>query len=442
MKQSLTLGWEMIGKRIAGALLALGPAVAAASRYNLQDPNSALGQEIYDLHTTVLWICVVIFVGVFGFMFYAVFKHRKSVGHKAANFHENTTVEVIWTIVPLFVLLAMMVPATKAVIAQKDTSAADITIKATGYQWKWGYDYLKGEGEGISFFSTLTTPREQIMGTAPKGENYLLEVDEPLVVPVGKKVRMVITAADVLHAWWVPALAAKQDAIPGFARDTWFKAEREGVHRGQCAELCGKEHGFMPIVVHVLSAEKYAKWVSERKQGAAPALADASKVWTLDELKTQGEKVFAQNCVACHQANGMGIPGTFPPLAGSAIVTGDKGGPINVVLNGIMKDGKPTAMQSFKQLSDVDLAAVLTFSRNNWSNKVGDFVTPAEIKAARDGQGAPATAPATAPKGAALPAPMHASTAERDRLAMVSPAAVEIGSDTSGARRAQINTAK
>jgi cytochrome c oxidase subunit 2 len=351
----------------------------------LQDPNSALGQEIYDLHTLVLWICVVIFIGVFGMMFYAMFKHRKSVGHKAANFHENTTVEVIWTIVPFFVLIGMAFPATKALITQKDTSGADMTIKVTGYQWKWGYDYLKGEGEGISFYSTLATPREQIEGKVEKGDHYLLEVDEPLVVPLGKKVRLVVTAADVLHAWWVPALAAKQDAIPGFVKDTWFKAEREGTLRGQCAELCGKEHGFMPIVVNVLSAEKYSAWVNERKQKLAGAADDPNKTWTLDELKARGEQVFAQNCAACHQANGMGVPGTFPALSGSAIVNGPKEGQIDVVLHGVIKEGKPTAMQPFKQLSDIDLAAVITYTRNAWSNKVGDTVAPAEIKAGRKG---------------------------------------------------------
>ena len=376
----------MVGRWIGATLLALCSAVASASRYNLQDPNSALGQEIYDLHTLVLWICVVIFVGVFGMMFYAMLKHRKSVGHKAANFHENTTVEVIWTIVPFFVLIGMAFPATKALISQKDTSGADMTIKVTGYQWKWGYDYLKGEGEGISFYSTLSTPREQIEGKAEKGEHYLLEVDEPMVVPLGKKVRLVITAADVLHAWWVPALAAKQDAIPGFVRDTWFKAEREGTFRGQCAELCGKEHGFMPIVVNVLSADKYSAWVNERKQKVAGAAADdPNKAWTLDELKTRGEQVFAQNCVACHQANGMGVPGTFPALSGSPIVNGPKDGQINVVLHGVIKDGKPTAMQPFKQLSDIELAAVITYTRNAWSNKVGDTVAPADIKAGRKG---------------------------------------------------------
>ena len=373
----------MIGRWIAGALIARGSAAAGACRYNLQDPNSALGQDIYDLHTLVLWICVVIFVGVFGAMFYSVIYHRKSVGRKAAHFHENTVVEVIWTIVPFFVLIAIAWPATKTLIAQKDTSGADLTIKATGYQWKWGYDYLKGEGEGISFYSTLSTPRAQIEGLAPKGENDLLEVDEPIVVPVGKKVRMVITAADVLHAWWVPALAAKQDAIPGFVSDTWFKAEREGVLRGQCAELCEKEHGFIPIVVNVLSAEKYSAWVNERKQRLAAAGDDPNRASGLDELKVRGEKVFAQNCAACHQANGMGIPGTFPALSGSGVVNGPKEGQIDVLLNGVIKDGKPTAMVSFKQLSDAELAAVVTYSRNSWTNKVGDTITPVDIKTAR-----------------------------------------------------------
>jgi len=267
----------MTWTRVASALLALGPSIASASRYNLQDPNSSIGHAIYDLHSLVLWVCLAIFVGVFAFMFYAVFKHRKSTGHKAAHFHENTLVEIIWTVVPFIVLIALAIPATRTLVQQRDTSAADLTIKATGYQWKWGYDYLKGEGEGVSLVSTLSTPREQIEGTAPKGEHYLLEVDEPLVVPVGKKVRIVLTAADVLHAWWVPALAAKQDAIPGFVRDLWFRADREGTFRGQCAELCGKEHGFMPIVVIVHSAENYSKWVAERKQKMAAGADDPNK---------------------------------------------------------------------------------------------------------------------------------------------------------------------
>ena len=391
-------GWvnKTIGARIAGAAFALWASIASASRYNLQDPNSALGQDIYDLHNLILWVCVAIFVGVFGVMFYAVFKHRKSVGHPAANFHENTTVEIIWTVVPFIVLIAIAVPATKTLVHQRDTAGADLTIKVTGYQWKWGYEYLKGDGEGISFYSTLATPREQIAGDAPKGENYLLEVDHPVVVPVGKKVRLVITAADVLHAWWVPALAVKQDAIPGFVRDSWFKAEREGTFRGQCAELCGKEHGFMPIVVDVLSAEKYAAWVNERKQAMTAAADDPNKTWTLDELKTRGEKVFAQNCVACHQANGMGIAGTFPALSGSKVVNGAKEPQIATVLHGVVRDGKATAMLPFKQLSDTDIAAVITYTRNSWDNKTGDMVTPAEVSAARDKKSAASDAGSSA----------------------------------------------
>jgi cytochrome c oxidase subunit 2 len=372
-----------MGRWIAGALLALGSAAARVSRANLQESNSVLGQEIFDLHTLVLWICVAIFTGVFGAMLFAVIYHRKFVGRKTAHFHENTAVEVIWTIIPFFILVALAWPAARTLIAQKDTSGADLTIKATGYQWKWGYDYLQGEGEGISFHSTLSTPREQIEGEAPKGENYLLEVDEPMVVPVGKKVRMLITTADVLHAWWVPALAVRQDAIPGAVRDTWFKAEREGSFRGKCAELCGKGHGFMPIVVNVLSAEKYTAWVDERKRKMATARDDPNKAWTLNDLKTRGEKVFAQNCAVCHQANGMGIPGTFPALAGSGVVIGPKEGPIDVLLKGIFKGGKPTAMVSYKQLSDTELAAVITYTRNSWTNNVGDAITPADIEAAR-----------------------------------------------------------
>src|SRR5512134_1798659 len=280
MRPKSGLGKKMIGTRIAGALAALlGASIAAASRYNLQDPNSALGQDIYDLHNMILWVCVVIFIGVFGVMFYAVFKHRKSLGHPAAHFHENATVEVVWTIVPFAVLIAIAVPATKTLVHQRDTSAPDLTIKVTGYQWKWGYDYLKGEGEGISLYSTLATPREQIEGSAPKGENYLLEVDNEVVVPVGKKVRVITTAADVIHAWWIPAFGAKQDAIPGFLRDIWFRAEQTGTFRGQCTELCGKEHAFMPIVVRVVSPDDYSTWVGEKKKSLAAAADDPNKQW-------------------------------------------------------------------------------------------------------------------------------------------------------------------
>jgi cytochrome c oxidase subunit II len=262
-------------KRIAAAAaLGLQPALAfSAYQLNLQSPETPIAARIFELHTLILVICVIIFVGVFGVMFYSVFVHRKSLGHKAAHFHENTTVEMIWTVVPFFILIGMAYPATKVVIDMKDTSGADLTIKATGYQWEWGYDYLSGEGEGIAIISRLATPQAQIHGTEPKGPNYLLEVDNPLVVPVGKKVRILTTAADVIHAWWVPQLGIKQDAVPGFIRDTWFRAEKPGTYRGQCAELCGKLHGFMPIVVVAMTAEDYATWVADKKAKMPPKAA-------------------------------------------------------------------------------------------------------------------------------------------------------------------------
>ncbi len=353
----------------------LSMAVPDPYQLNLQTPQTAIAQQMYDQHTMVLWVCLVIFIGVFGVMFYSVLKHRKDAGYKAANFHHSTTVEIIWTIIPFFILAGMAYPATKTIIAMKDTSSPDITIKTTGYQWKWGYDYLIGEGEGISFFSNLSTPRAQIENREPKGENYLLEVDNPLVVPVGKKVRVLITANDVLHAWWVPALGVKQDAIPGFIRDVWFNVDKPGTYRGQCAELCGKEHGFMPIVVVAMEQDKYSQWVSEQKKKSAATAVDVNKQFTAEELKAEGEKVYAGNCVACHQANGKGIPGTFAALDGSKIATGPKADHINIVMNG--KTG--TAMAAFKHLSDVQIAAVVTYERNAWGNTAGDVVQPSEI---------------------------------------------------------------
>ena len=373
---------------IFAALLMAPAAVFADYKLNLQTPNTALGHTIYDLHSIITWICVVIFIVVFGFMFYAIFKHRKSVGHKAANFHEHLGVEIAWTIVPCFILLAMMVPATKSLIALRDTSEPDMTIKATGHQWKWGYDYIKGEGEGISFYSSLSTPRSQIDGKTPEdiaarqaNPNYLLETDTHVVVPVGKKVRVLVTAADVIHAWWVPALAVKQDAVPGFIRDTWFKAEKPGIFRGQCAELCGKDHGYMPIVVEVKTAADYSKWVESQKANMKKTAAATApdKEWTADEIKTHGEKVYASNCVACHMPTGMGNPPTFPALSGSKVVGGPKDAQLALLING--KAG--TAMASFKHLSDADLAGLMTYTRNAWANKVGDTVMPAEVKAAR-----------------------------------------------------------
>ena len=367
------------------ALLGLGfSGIALALEWNLQPAGSKLAADIHDLHEYVMILCTVIFVGVFSFMFYSVYAHRKSKGHKAAQFHENTTIEILWTVIPAIILIGIAWPTTRTVVAQKDTSNPDLTIKVTGYQWKWGYDYVKGEGEGISFISTLATPREQIENKAPKGEHYLLEVDNELVVPVGKKIRMLTTAADVIHSWWVPAFGAKQDAVPGFIRDLWFKAEKTGTFRSQCVELCGKEHGFMPIVVTVVSQEEYSKWAGEKLKLIAAAADDPNKTYSMDELKKRGEQVYARNCVACHQATGKGTPPAFPPLDGSKVVLGAMDAQIATVLNGVVKNGAPTAMVAFgKQLNDTEIAAVITFTRNNWGNKTGEAIQPAEVKARR-----------------------------------------------------------
>jgi len=359
-----------------------GPAVL---QLNLPVGVTRISSEIYDLHTILMVICTVIFVLVFGVMFYSVFKHRKSLGHKAATWHENTAVEIIWTVIPFIIVILMALPATKTVVAMKDTTNADLTIKATGYQWKWGYDYLKGEGEGISFLSNLSTPREIVgipgsgIKAAPAGDNYLLEVDNEVYVPVNKKIRIIVTANDVIHAWAVPQLGVKQDAIPGFVRDTWFRAEKIGVYRGQCQELCGKDHAFMPIVVNVVSDADYAKWVNEKKQAALALADDPNKTWTQAELIARGETAY-QNCVACHQATGKGIPGAFPGLEGSPIVLGPKDAAINVLLNGA-GNGK---MPAWKHLSDVEVAGVLNYVRNSWGNNTGEnTIQPADIKAAR-----------------------------------------------------------
>lgn len=361
-----------------GAMLVMATSLAqAAYQLNLQTPGAPIAGQIYDLHTLIMYVILVIFVVVFSAMFYSIYAHRKSRGHQAAHFHENTTVEVIWTIIPFFILVGMAYPATKTVLAMKDTSNPDMTVKVTGYQWKWEYDYLQ---DGIRFFSNLSTPSDQIANKAAKGEHYLLEVDEPMVVPTGKKIRLLLTANDVIHAWWVPAFGVKQDAIPGFIRDTWFKVDQPGTYRGQCAELCGKDHGFMPIVVEAKTPEDYVRWVADRKAKMAASADDPGKVYTLEELKARGEKVYNTHCAACHQANGAGIAGAFPALNGSKIATGDKAAHIHIVLNG--KAG--TSMAAFgAQLSDTDIAAVVTYERNAWGNHTGDVIQPSAIKALR-----------------------------------------------------------
>jgi len=378
--------WQRAG--MMGMALATSQPALAEYAYNLQEPASKVAHDVFQLHNLIMLVCLGIFVVVFGAMFYSLLKHRKSLGHQAAHFHENTTVEIIWTVIPFIILMGMAYPAAKVVIDMKDTSSPDMTVKITGYQWKWGYDYLNDD---ISFYSTLSTPREQINNTAPKGEHYLLEVDEPMVVPVGKRVRLLITANDVLHSWWVPALGAKQDAIPGFIRDSWFTADKIGTYRGQCVELCGKDHGFMPIVVEVVSEEDYKAWVAKKKGAAQSAAADNTKSFEVADLVARGEKVYQANCAACHQANGMGLPGAFPAINGSKVATGPIADHIKVVLN-----GRPgTAMAAFGgQLSDADIAAVVTYQRNAWDNKMGDLAQPAEIAAARGGVANEAAAPA------------------------------------------------
>jgi len=358
-----------------------GPAVLQT---NLAPAVTNIAREQQWLHWFMLIVCTVIFIAVFGVMFYSIWKHRKSKGYKAANFHESVTVEIIWTIVPFVIVILMALPATKVVVAMKDTTNADLTIKATGMQWKWGYDYIKGEGEGIGFVSTLdSTQRTMSNNGGPKAgevvDDYLLKVDNALVVPVNKKVRIITTADDVIHAFMVPAFGIKQDAIPGFVRDTWFRAEKIGSYYGQCAELCGKEHAYMPIHVKVVSAEDYSAWVGSEKKKMAAKADDPSKIWTLDDISKRGEKVYATNCAACHQANGKG-GGPIKPLDGAAVVLDtDMNKQIHVLLNG-QNNG---AMPAWKQLSDTDIAAVISYTKNHWSNKTGQLVQPADILAQR-----------------------------------------------------------
>ncbi len=375
---SCLLSFGGIGAAVAKDI-ADAPGGPAVGQINFAPAATDIARQIHELHYLVLIICAVIFLGVFGVMFYSIIYHRKSKGHKPANFHESIGVEIAWTVIPFIIVILMALPATKTVVAMKDTSNADLTIKVTGYQWKWGYDYLKGEGEGIKLISNLSTPRAQINNQAPKSNIYLLEVDEPLVVPVNQKIRMITTANDVIHAWAVPAFGVKQDAIPGFVRDTWFKANKIGVFRGQCSELCGKEHAFMPIVVEVKSLEDYKKWAAEKMKTQLAKADDPSKVYTLDELKTRGDKVYNANCAVCHQANGKG-GGPIPALDGSNIVRGPYKNQMELLLNG--KNGMP----KWASLSDTDLASVMSYTRNHWSNDTKELIQPMDFVKARKGE--------------------------------------------------------
>ncbi|WP_082568778.1 cytochrome c oxidase subunit II [Rhizobacter sp. Root1221] len=386
---SLRPVWHKAGQLCLALCVTLGSTAAmavndlkggpAVNQIDLHPPVTQIAMDQRTLHYGMMFTCLAIFLAVFGVMFYSIFKHRRSKGAKSANFHESTTVEIIWTIVPFFIVIAMALPATKVVVAMKDTSAADLTIKATGYQWKWGYDYLKGEGEGLGFISTLDTAQREASdsGKPAPVDDYLLKVDNPLVVPVDKKIRIITTANDVIHAFMVPAFGIKQDAIPGFVRDTWFRATQTGDFYGQCAELCGKEHAYMPIHVKVLSAADYTAWTLAKKKELAAKADDPNKVWALPDLIARGEKVYS-NCAACHQANGKGA-GPIKALDGSPVVLdADHAKQITTVLNGI-----PPGMPAWKQLSDTDIAAVVTYTKNSWSNKTGQLVQPKEVAALR-----------------------------------------------------------
>ena len=357
-----------------------GPRV---NQLNLPPGVSEIARDIAWLHWMMLIICTIIFIAVFGVMFYSIIMHRKSSGRKASTFHEHLGVEVAWTVVPFIIVIGMALPATKTVVAMKDTTGADLTVKVTGYQWNWGYEYIDGPAEGVSFFSNLSTPRAQIENLEPKSNTYLMEVDKPLVVPVDKKVRVIITAADVIHAWMVPDFGVKQDAIPGFLRDAWFRAEKIGTYRGQCAELCGRDHAFMPIVVEVVSQADYEAWAAEQTAASAN---DDEGVTTLDEetLIARGKDVYTQTCVACHQANGQGLPNVFPALDGDEnYVLAPMQEQILTVLNG----HPGTAMAAFRdQLNDVEIASVITYTRQAWSN-AGEgpdpVVQPSDVSALR-----------------------------------------------------------
>ncbi len=375
--------------KLSGVVSAyLGTAFASAHAdfaLNMREGVTSTSQSVYDLHMTIFWVCCVIGVIVFGAMIYSIIYHRKSKGAVAAQFHESTTMEILWTVVPIVILVSMAIPATSTLLAMEDTSDADMTVKVTGIQWKWKYDYVDGDAAGVSFISSLHPKHNEarLLGSGADvsqfGDEYLLDVDNPLVIPTGKKVRFLLTAADVIHAWWVPDLGWKKDAIPGFVNEAWTQIDEPGVYRGQCAELCGKDHGFMPIVVVAKSPEDYAIWVAEQKGAADAEAASADREWAKDELMAKGEAVYNTNCAACHQANGEGLPPAFPSIAGSPVATGDPAGHIGLVMN-----GKPgTAMASYRDiLKDADMAAVLTYQRNSWGNDAG-IIQPAAIKAAR-----------------------------------------------------------
>lgn len=362
-------------KIMSALLIFSAPMKADWFALNMTRGVTDISNEVFELHMLIFWICVAIGVVVFGVMFYSMYAHTKKKNPVAASFHENHKVEIAWTIIPFLILIAMAIPASKTLVKIYDDEAGDLNIQVTGYQWKWQYNYLEDD---VSFFSNLSTDMDEINNLVPKGENYLQEVDEMVVIPVGKKVRFLITANDVIHSWWMPAFAIKQDAIPGFVNTAWTKVDKPGIYRGKCTELCGKNHGFMPIVVKVVEQNEYDEWVSGKKEAAMKMAELTTKDWTAEELVARGENAYAVNCVACHQTNGQGIPGIFPALAGSDVVLNNKERNIEILMEGV----QGAAMNSFSYLSEVELAAVITYTRQSWGNKEngdGEIVVPKDI---------------------------------------------------------------
>ena len=376
--QALFLG--LLSPVIALAMAGNVSAESATRQLNMPQGVTEVSQAAYDIHMIMMWICTVIGIAVFGFMFYVMYAHRKSRGAVAANFHENHVVELIWTIVPALILIVMAIPATTALLKVYDTENADIDIKVTGYQWKWQYEYI---GEGVKYMSELRTSQDEIYGRAPKGEHYLREVTEPLVIPTGKKVRFLITGNDVIHSWWVPDFGVKRDAVPGLFTAAWAKTDVPGTYVGECTELCGIGHAFMPVVVEVKEEAEYNEWLAGKKAEVAEYASTIGKEWTFDELMVRGEEVYERSCAAFHQSDGNGIPGVFPALKDSPIALGAKEGHIAVLIDGVAG----TSMQSFAdQLSEVDIAAVVHYERNAWGNDVGDVTQPIDVLNYKQGQ--------------------------------------------------------
>ena len=370
-----------MGRVFSGAVLAfLSPLAAAQNQVNMSPGVTEIGADIFALHMLIMWICVVIGVAVFAVMFYSIYAHRKSKGHQASQFHESTKVEVAWTVVPFLILIAMAVPATSTLLEVYDNDEAELDILITGYQWKWKYEYLLESGEPVAFFSNLATSQEEIYNTDKKGDNYLLEVDEPLVIPTNTKVRFLVTANDVIHSWWVPEIAVKRDAIPGFINEAWTRVPEEGIYRGQCTELCGAYHGFMPVEVHAVSRDEFDAWMAAKRGAAAAQTQLAMQTLSVDDLMDQGKAVYDSACLACHGAQGQG--GIGNAIAGSAVVMGDLSNHMAVVAKGV----SGTAMQAFGgQLNDVEIAAVLTYQRNAFGNNTGDVVQPGDVNGMKNG---------------------------------------------------------